>query len=280
MKTAALALLLVNLVLFGWLYTHPQQKMDSVIRMPELPASVEPLVLLRERAKADEAMAETPPAQAQAQAEPVQESAAQQAIPERADIAVEATPATSDMPVPAQLPESGPGVPQPGAPAAEPATDEPPPPPAGRVCQTIGPFPDRARAEAFMGELAALGREPSVRAAQIEQPSGYWVYLPSMPRAEVERIIADLAAKGVKDYFIGRQNFISLGVFSDKRSAETRVNEIAALGYSPSLEPRFLTREVFWVDLEEDSSERLDDADWDGLLDSLPDLRRQSVACE
>lgn len=280
MKTAALALLLANLVLFGWLYTHPQQKMDSVIRMPELPASVEPLVLLRERTKAAEAVPETPPAQAQAQAEPVRESATQQVTPDRADTAVEAMPATPDMPLPAQLPESGAGVPQPDASAAEPAADEPPPPPAGRVCQTIGPFPGRARAEAFMGELAALGREPSVRAAQIEQPSGYWVYLPSMPRAEVERIIADLAAKGMEDYFIGRQNFISLGVFSDKRSAETRVNEIAALGYSPSLEPRFLTREVFWVDLEEHSSERLDDAAWDGLLNGLPDLRRQSVACE
>lgn len=276
MKVAALALLLANLILYGWLYTHPQQPSVGVIRTTQLPASVEPLMLLRERAQ--KAESEHEPLPVRMQAGPMAEPGVQQPSPDSIDTAQNAIPARSEMPSQPIDAESSPVAASDMAPVG--ASETAPTPPSERLCQTIGPFPVRAEADTLAETLTALGREPAIRTSQVEQPSGYWVYLPSMPRAEARRIIDDLAAKGVKDYFLGRQNFISLGVFSDKRSADMRMQDITSLGYAPRLEPRFHTREVFWIDLEEPSSERIDDAQWAELLKNRPELRRQPVACE
>lgn len=281
MKVVAFAFLFANLALFGWLYTHPQQPQAGVIRAPQLPASVEPLVLLRERPRIADAAAEMPVPEPAAR---TPAAVIQAPSPDQTELTQETLPTTPGLPSQAQMSEAAaPPLTLPPAVAVAEAPAAPPSAPVvqpERLCQTVGPFPERADADTFVAELTALGREAALRTAQVEQPSGYWVYLPSMPRAEARRIIDDLATKGVKDYFLGRQNFISLGVFSDKRSAESRMSDISALGYAPRLEPRFLTREVFWIDLEETASSRIGEAQWDALLKNRAHLRRQSVACE
>lgn len=282
MKAVTVALLLANLLLFGWLYSHPQTQRPGIVNQSTgFPPSVEPLVLLRERTKTA-ALATGNDTGSTVREQPL-ESPAPQAANERADLESSPAVAAAQTPEPPQTAESPDGsATTSGAmdadvtPSSEITTVVAP----ERICQTIGPFPDRKRAEDFVSELAGLGRDPAVRASQIEQPSGFWVYLPAMPIDAARRIIDDLSAKGVKDYFLGRQNFISLGVFSDKRSAETRVTEITAFGYTPRLEPRYLTREVFWVDLEERLPERIEEPQWAALLNDQPDIRRQSVACE
>lgn len=283
MKAVTIALLLANLLLFGWLYSHPQSHRPGVMnQVDSFPASVEPLVLLRERTKDSASQTESDTGSTGRELPP--ELPAPQATNERVDL--ESAPAVPAMQTPepsqaADSPEGSeaiPGTMESGVtPASTGSTSETAP---ERICQTIGPFSSRNRAEEFVSELAGPGREPAVRASQIEQPSGYWVYLPSMPVDDARRIIDDLSAKGVRDYFLGRQNFISLGMFSDKRSAETRVNEISALGYTPRLEPRYLTREVFWVDLEERVPQIIEEPQWSELLKDLAEIRRQSVACE
>lgn len=283
MKAVAVALLLANLILFGWLYSHQQTHRPGIVTQTAgFPASVEPLVLLRERTKtAANAAATSTLAPEQG---PVPVSPSVQVTSGLADVPDSSAEVVAENAAPPQIedaPEGSDAVPGTMEPVVVPTPSETPAVVASeRVCQTIGPFASRGQANEFGSELASLGREPAVRASQIEQPSGYWVYMPSMPHAEASRIIDDLSAKGVKDYFLGRQNFISLGVFSDKRSAEARVSDIVAHGYTPRLEPRFLTREVFWVDLEEQLPQRIDDQQWAALLKDQPDIRRQSVACE
>lgn len=283
MKAVTVALLLTNLLLFGWLYSNPQSHRPDVVNQTEgFPASVEPLVLLRERTK-DAASQTEKDADSTKQEQPP-ESPAPQATNEQVEIASAPAAPAVQAPDPSQAADSAEGS------EAIPGTrvSDVTPTPTGltseaapeRFCQTIGPFPSRNRADEFVSELAGSGRETAVRASQIEQPSGFWVYLPAMPVGDARRIIDDLSAKGVKDYFLGRQNFISLGVFSDKSSAETRVSEISALGYTPRLEPRYLTREVFWVDLEERVPQIIEEPQWSELLKDLVDIRRQPVACE
>lgn len=274
MKAVTVALLLANLLLFGWLYSHQQAYRPAVVTetMP-FPAPVEPLLLLRERTKT--VLPQSDDASQPAAREQTPEPTVADGAPPTLDSTV--TTADGSAPLPIEDDAMEPGTvsatePEPSRVPAE-ITPE-------KICQTIGPFSSRARVNEFVSEVVALGGEPTVRASQIEQPSGYWVYLPSMPRTEAQRIIDDLSMRGVKDYFLGRQNFISLGVFSDKRSAEMRLREIEALGYAPRLEPRFLTREVFWVDLEEQSAQRIDAAQWDTLFQERADIRRQPVACE
>lgn len=291
MKFIAILLLAANLMLFGWLYTHQDSYRPALTsQAKQFPAPVEPLVLLHERSKPDTAV-RTP-----------QQPANAVDMPEEIPAAVPETQ-TTNAPVTTEIPENitaetaaaeGNATPSPMAPVTETESEiaaEAPPQAASalapqpvaapiRICQTLGPFPDRQGVDGFVNELTAMGLEPAVRTVQIEQPSGYWVYLPSMPRTDARRIVDELANKGVRDYFLGRQNFISLGVFSDKRSAEVRVREIVGMGYQPHLEPRFLTRDVYWIDLEERGPAPISDARWQALLEPLTDIRRQPLACE
>lgn len=271
MKVATVILLVVNVLLGGWLVTHQYTDRPTDSPGPStVPDAAESLTLLRERSPTA-----VPPAG----------SLADTPIAERTDPATATGLTRQVQSVPA--PSSDPLVQQPspdlavddssaGAPADSVALG---PDPEG-TCHTVGPFPAHARAQDVVSALAAVQVESVLRTAQIAQPSGYWVYLPSMPSPAAKRIVDDLSAKGVKDYFLGRQNFISLGVFSDRYSAERRLRAIADLGYQPKLEPRFLTQEVFWVDVAESPGVPITQEQWTNLLGSEAGIRRQSIACE
>lgn len=266
MKAVVLLLLTANLAVFGWLYTHQDDyrpRYDAQAK--QLSPTIERLQLLNERVVAEQISS------------PVEPRSDQVAVPAAsaepsADAAVEIenptleTQTDSSSAITATTPESN-------------ESSEPPPPPA-MLCQTVGPFINQADIDVLVGELKVLGVVASRRTVQMQQPSGFWVYLQAMPSAEAQRIVDELAKKGVEDYFLGRQNFISLGIFNDKRTAEARMRDITALGYDARLEPRYLTREVYWLDLEEQGDKLISENRWQALLGPREDIRRQSVECE
>lgn len=261
MKTVLYLLFFANLILFGWLYSNPTRfapQLES--RVSPLPMTVEPLYLLSERAKTN-----TEPAQ-------LVEGAVVSKPENPAGLGMgESTasaPASSDI-EPDPTPE--------GAAAGASEIEVPAPAP---VCQAIGPFPKRVDVERLQVALKARQLTLNVRTAQMEYPADYWVYLSEMSAAEARAIMQDLADKGVRDTFLGRQNFISLGVFSDKRTAENRARDIRQHGYDPKVEARFRTRDVFWVDVEERPPAFLSEDEWQVYLADWPDIRRQQVSCE
>lgn len=293
MRYLVYLLLLANLGVFAWLYTHQDDYRPTAPAAERFPSSVESLVLLSERGSRPSEGEQNHPAPAAAPApQPVPEPASEPemdvplvgeaALPEDASAPVDDEPVGAAETDQASADENVEPMPESAMEqvSAQPVAEAEPPAPLPRVCQTIGPFPGRGEADAFISKLEALDQSPVLRTAQVEQPSGYWVYLPSMPRAKARRTIDELAAKGVKDYFLGRQNYISLGIFSDKRTAEDRVREISGLGYQPLLEPRFVTREVYWLDFEERGPVYINADQWRALLNDQPDLRRQSLTCE
>ena len=289
MKPVVLLLIAANLGVFGWLYFHREDyRPVPLTEIRPLPENLEPLRLLRERdtGSQPEIVAERP-LQQPVDATPRPEEAGDAEIT-GAEESFAQTPA--ELPVdPAPDADSV----RPPAPALEDTAASSPlsfdsdtrgpeiqQPELAPICHSVGPFPDRQRLNAAMERLSGFDLELTIRTAQVEQPSGYWVYLAAMPRAEARATVRELEAKGVQDYFLGRENVISLGIFSAKRMAEERARAIARLGYEPLLEPRFVTREVFWIDLQESGPERLDDAQWQALLGVQEDVRRQPVACE
>jgi hypothetical protein len=92
-------------------------------------------------------------------------------------------------------------------------------------CAEWGEFSgdDLVRAQQALDALK-LGDKLSLRSA--EQDHGYWVYIPPVKnRAQAEQKIAELKARGVKDYFVVQEkgrwlNAISLGVFKSKEAAQ------------------------------------------------------------
>ncbi len=252
MKVAVYLLLFANLVMAGWLYSHQDNYRVTPDVVDTRSTGGETLQLLAERSF-------TTPA-------PTSASIPAPEMGVAADVAIAPDPpSAADIDV---------TEPMPPLPAAELTT------PALRICHVLGPFFERASVESFAAKLIALGAETAVRTIQTEEPSGYWVYLPSMPRADAQRIEAELKAKGVQDLFLGRQYFISLGVFTDKRTAEARAQAITALGYPPTLEPRYLQRELYWLDADESGNTQISAAQWLALMADQKGIKHQILTCE
>lgn len=285
MRYAIYLLLVANLAFFAWLYrTHEQYAPPAGPVVAALPATVESLRLLRERG------ADTRPVQREDRRGAAQE-ASQPPVPAPApaeEVAVFNTAA--GVPLPESVEPGGETISDAGQDAAvvvagteaTPEQELPPQPPPTpvRVCQTIGPFLARRDAERLVNELADAGPQAVIRVSQMQQPNGYWVFLPEMERGAARRTVRELQSKGVEDYYLGRQNVISLGLFSDRRTAEARRREIAVMGYEPRVEERLKSRDMYWVDLEEQEPSRVSDERWRTLLGPLADIRRQSVSCE
>jgi hypothetical protein len=98
-------------------------------------------------------------------------------------------------------------------------------PPRTSNCAEWGEFSgdDLARSQQA---LAALNLGDKLTQRGVEQNHGFWVYIPPLKRrADVERKIAQLKERGVKDYFVVQErgkwlNAISLGVFKTKEAAQ------------------------------------------------------------
>ena len=250
MRYLAYLLILANLGLFAWYQSGPVEKPRQMQPAP-LPPGVDKLMLLSERAPVvpDEVV-----------------EAPQETVAEASAVAIE--PEVEVAPEPEAEPE--PESPAPVAPA----------PPPERICQTIGPLLDKNNAAAISAQLYKQGYKPAVRGGEVREPAGYWVYMPSMAAREARRIVKDLDEKGMKDYFIGKQNHISLGIFSSRNKARARLKRIKDLGYTAKLDQRYRTRTVYWLDIEEQGQSLPSSAFWQKIQAQNPDIRVQRVSCE
>lgn len=125
----------------------------------------------------------------------------------------------------------------------------------GRYCYTLGPFTRIEKMEKVKHQLAASGISADVRENKERKQRGYWVYLPPFSsRDEALAISRDLAANGLKDYFIindeKHKHAISLGLFSKKAGSQRRMKEIEAMGFEPKIEVRYREQAVYWLDYE------------------------------
>jgi hypothetical protein len=261
-RTLAWLLLLANAGMAVWILTQPEPPAPQYRPLP-VPPGVDPLVLLSERptkpgatrAGADRHVAEQPaaaPAPHEAQsaevaAPPVAEAGARE---EETKNKGEAAPGSA-------------------------AQSRPP-----AVCRTVGPFKKENDANAVSAQLAALGYRLRGRKGEVRNPAGYWVYMPAMPVAQAHRIVAELDAKGMTDYYIGKQNYISLGIFSTREKAETRRAQLAKLGFDADLRRRYRTADVYWLDIDRSDVPLATSDAWAAIQGKYPAIRVQRVSCE
>lgn len=272
MKWSIYLLLLANLLVAAWWYP-PGDSAEQNLPAPPLPPGTERLVLLEEQDA--QVLAETE--------QPAPEAPQQQAVDAAAPVPV--GPGVSEsLPDLVQAPYAPEPTPPPEPePVPEPAPQQPEPEPDPEpviACFSVGPFADEAAANAVRERLTATGIEPQQRSDTVQQPAGYWVYLSARPLDEARAIVDDLRRRGVEDYFVGRQNFISLGIFSDRATAERRREEIEGYGYEPQLEQRFRTTSRYWLDFEAPESDLPTEARWNDWLVPYPDASPQLTPCQ
>ncbi|MDD3883871.1 MAG: SPOR domain-containing protein [Gallionella sp.] len=105
----------------------------------------------------------------------------------------------------------------------------------GSSCLAWGEFNATARAAAGKA-LAELQLGTALQEHQVEQNIGYWVYLPPQKdKTTVARKIAQLKARGVREYFVVQDagpwhNAISLGIFKTPEAAQGFLQELRRKG--------------------------------------------------
>jgi hypothetical protein len=260
-------LLLANLGMFVWLLTQPEPQ-QAQYRPAPVPPGIEPLVLLSERSPGQPPDAGDDALKQETTDTQVVEQPPADAVVSGEDEAGPAEVASADQTGPEpDAGNNGEGEQADAAPE--------------RFCQTVGPFMKEAVSADIGKRLAALGYQPTHRTAEARTPSGYWIYMPAMPAAEARRIVAELDAHGMTDYFIGKQNYISLGIFSRKSKARVRLEQIQGLGFDAILDRRYRTRTVYWIDIVQgDKPPLLGSEIWSEIQAQHTDIRVQNISCE
>ncbi len=210
------------------------------------------------------------------------------------DVATPASPAgaRADAPTLTLAAEVMPAIaavtaPAPGGPASAPASLAAAPaasaPAAAPRCISSVPFLDVAEAARAAATLHGGGYQPRQRAAQGDVWAGVWVYLalPASPAAAA-RMRSKLRAAGIGDAreMPGPNDapVMSLGLFSEPKRAETRIELARSAGFSPVVADRKRTGDVYWVDVDlKPQDANLNPADLGG--DSGKILRLQITGC-
>jgi len=166
------------------------------------------------------------------------------AAPQPAETTRAATPAKSSTPAPAEIL------------VTEAVSDK-------RVCYTIGPIKDKARAIEISGRYSGRQIDTSLKSSLEKQYMGMMVYIGGhKTREEALQTANRLSAKGVLDHIIvsepDQPNLLSLGVFGLKKNAERLRNQVAKLGFAAETEPRYRERTIFWIYAEQSSENELE----------------------
>jgi len=152
------------------------------------------------------------------------------------------------------------------------------PPGAGATaaCQALGPFYAEDKLHAVAGKLGELGLEPRQRIAEDRKADGYWVYLPAMDRARALQVAEQLDEHKDHDYYIGKDNFMSLGTFKEISRAEIRLRQVQAMGLDAIMEKRYTTQDAFWLEFQDgDAAARVVNE----VMAANPDLQLRTLAC-
>ena len=275
MRHVIYLLLVVNLVFFGWNMLQLQKEDGMVQRaLPPIPATVVPLVSLQEMNQKPEPEPESG-TELEAAPEPeLQEPAAEQ----ESGLAMELL---EQVPGPGPesevLPEPEPLEPDEDLAMIESLTGLQPPGSSGAMgCQTLGPIIAITQLRSLGSKLGELGLESRHRTTGDQKAIGYWVYLPAMERSQAMEIKARLDKRKDKEFYIGKDNLISFGIFKVKSRADVRLRQVRELGLEAVLESRYRKNTVHWLDIDRQTGDAFD---LGAVLEEYPEISLQEQAC-
>ena len=261
MRHVIYLLLVVNLVFFGWNMLQLQKEDGMVQRaLPPIPATVVPLVSLEEMQQKSESEPESG-----TELEAVPE-------PELQEPAAERVPGPG--PESETLPEPEPLEADEDLAMIESLTGLQPPGSTGAMgCQTLGPIMAITQLRSLGSKLGELGLDARHRTTGDQKAIGYWVYLPAMERSQAMEIKARLDKRKDKEFYIGKDNLISFGIFKVKSRADVRLRDVQELGLEAVMEPRYRKNTVHWLDIDRQTG------DLGSVLKEYPEISLQEQAC-
>ena len=148
-----------------------------------------------------------------------------------------------------------------------------------RVCYTIGPIKDKARAIEISGRYSGKQAETSLKSNLEKDYQGVMVYIGGhKTREDAVKTANKLAAQGIRDHIIVNNpdspNILSLGVFGLKKNADRLRARVAKLNFPVQLEARYRERTIYWLYAEQSSEAEmlrlLNDAEFDDGISQIP----------
>lgn len=159
--------------------------------------------------------------------------------PPQATAAAPAT-AVADAPAPTAVTSAPASVAAVPAPAAAPAAVTVTPTPTPAHCVSLGPFADRAAAQAAQSRAGGALRGARLREVADAGATRYRVLLPpAASREEAQATVKRIVAAGVSDYYIIAQgeetNAIALGQYRNREGADRRLAALSAAGFKATM---------------------------------------------
>ena len=129
-------------------------------------------------------------------------------------------------------------------------------------CSSLGPLPEKSRAQALSAELASYGLASEIRSESIDTINDYWVIqTPQVTAGHQGEDIARLRRSGIEDVSPIRggpqDGGISLGIYKQKADAIQRRQQVDRYGLTAEIVERGEKQSVFWVDASIDISKSM-----------------------
>ena len=131
-----------------------------------------------------------------------------------------------------------------------------------RVCYTIGPITDKARAIEISGRYSGNQAETALKSSLDKQYLGVMVFVAGhKTRGAAITTANKLSAKGIRDHIIvnhpQQPHLLSLGVFGLKKNADRLKSRVVRMGFPAESEARYRERTIFWLYVEQSSETEL-----------------------
>lgn len=122
-----------------------------------------------------------------------------------------------------------------------------------QACHALGPYPDRDLAMAVREQLLEVNLQATPRAEDASQRLGFWVHTaPSSTREDADTAVDRLRRAGIRDFYVVADgefaNAVSLGVFSQRDSAERHAERLRSLGFDVIVGERLRRITAWWLD--------------------------------
>ncbi len=155
----------------------------------------------------------------------------------------------------------------------------------GKLCYSLGPFTKKSESEKAQVLLKAKNIESKRIRLRDTSRSGYWVILPaSETRKEANKHVRRLKKLKVNDYFLvatgPHENAVSLGVYSQKKLARRRVDEMIRLGFIPRMESVALPRKVYWLNWYKDAKNQPSEAMLSNIKKQYQQISKIERSCK
>ena len=131
-----------------------------------------------------------------------------------------------------------------------------------RVCYTIGPITDRARAIEISGRYSGKQVDTEIKSSLEKQYLGVMVYIGGHDSRQAAVETANrLNKRGISDHIIvdkaNEANVLSLGVFGLKRNADRLKERVEGMNFNVETEARYRERTIFWLYGEQSSEQEV-----------------------